>query len=196
MLNKAIRGLSILRDRLASQGVGVTAMWAADHVVRILSGAPLRRVSEIMPGLNVGGQYRKRGWDRLHARGVTAVLNLRVEFDDEAAGIAPQRYLYLPTIDDTPPTMDDLRAGVRFITEETDRGGSVYVHCGSGVGRAPTMAAAYLVSTGLTPEEAWARIRAVRPFITPKRRQVAQVERFAEECCCTRAARAVGLKQE
>jgi hypothetical protein len=42
------------------------------------------------------------------------------------------------------------------------------------------MAAAYLVSTGLTPAEAWARIRMVRPFIRIKPGQVAQVERFAQ----------------
>jgi hypothetical protein len=41
------------------------------------------------------------------------------------------------------------------------------------------MAAAYLVSTGLTADEAWATIREVRPFIRPKPEQVAQIERFA-----------------
>jgi protein-tyrosine phosphatase len=63
--------------------------------------------------------------------------------------------------------------------EEIERGGGVYVHCGAGVGRAPSMAAAYLVSTGLTADEAWATIREVRPFIRPKPEQMAQIERFA-----------------
>ncbi|HDD23994.1 MAG TPA: hypothetical protein ENF52_00965, partial [Chloroflexi bacterium] len=58
--------------------------------------------------------------------------------------------------------------------------GGVYVHCGAGVGRAATMAAAYLVSTGLTPDQAWARLRAVRPFIRPQPVQSAQIQRFAE----------------
>jgi protein-tyrosine phosphatase len=49
------------------------------------------------------------------------------------------------------------------------------------VGRAPTMAAAYLVSTGLPPDEAWARIRAVRPFIRIKPEQAAQIARFAQD---------------
>lgn len=116
----------------------------------------------------------------MRERGITAVVNLRTEFDDEAAGIAPERYLYLPTIDDCPPSVAQLQTGVVFIEEEIRRGGSVYVHCGAGVGRAPTMVAAYLVSTGLTTVEAWARIRQVRPFIRPKRAQIAQVRRFAE----------------
>jgi protein-tyrosine phosphatase len=75
--------------------------------------------------------------------------------------------------------LDDLRRGVAFIREEIARGGGVYIHCGAGVGRAPALAAAYLVSTGLSPQEAWARIRAVRPFIRPKPAQIEQIEQFA-----------------
>jgi protein-tyrosine phosphatase len=104
---------------------------------------------------------------------------MRIEFDDQEAGVAPPRYLYLPTVDDTAPSLEHLQQGVAFIEQEIAQGGGVYVHCGSGVGRAPTMAAAYLVRTGLTPEQAWARIRKVRPFIRPTAVQVAQLERFA-----------------
>lgn len=181
MSNAAVNAFRILWGRLTEQGGQVTATWAIDHIVRIVTGAPMRSVSQITPQLHVGGQYRQRGWERLTARGITAVVNLRIEFDDEAAGIAPHRYLYLPTVDDTPPSLEDLRAGVDFIRKEIERGGGVYVHCGSGVGRAPTVAATYLVSTGLTSEEAWARIREKRPFIRPKARQVSQVDRFAKE---------------
>jgi protein-tyrosine phosphatase len=111
---------------------------------------------------------------------VTAVVNMRTEFDDAATGMAPDRYLHLPTVDDTPPTLEQLRKGVTFIAEEVARDGGVYVHCGAGVGRAPTMAAAYLVSTGLTPEEAWSRIRSIRPFIRIKSGQAEQIEHYAE----------------
>jgi protein tyrosine phosphatase (PTP) superfamily phosphohydrolase (DUF442 family) len=181
VLKKIAKGIRILWARLTQQGLRVTALWAADHGVRIITGAPIRSLSQITPQLHVGGQYRRRGWPRLAARGVTAVVNLRVEFDDNDAGIAPPRYLYLPTVDDNPPTLEQLHTGVAFIAEESARGGGVYVHCGSGVGRAATMAAAYLVSTGLTPDQAWARIREVRPFIRPNPVQVAQVERFANQ---------------
>ena len=43
------------------------------------------------------------------------------------------------------------------------------------------MAAAYLVSTGHTPAEAWKQIRKVRPFIRPTPAQIAQVDAFAEK---------------
>ncbi|MCX7682929.1 MAG: dual specificity protein phosphatase family protein [Anaerolineae bacterium] len=178
LLRTIAKGLDILWGRLTQQGVRVTALWAADHLVRIVTGAPIRSVSQITPHLHVGGQYRRRGWKRLAARGITAVVNLRSEFDDNDAGIAPPRYLHLPTPDDTPPTLEQLEEGVAFIAAEIARGGGVYVHCGAGVGRAPTLAAAYLVSTGMTPAEAWATIRARRPFIRLKPEQESQIELY------------------
>jgi protein-tyrosine phosphatase len=117
----------------------------------------------------------------MEARGITAVVNLRIEFDDARAGIAPSQYLYLPTVDDHAPSLEHLSEGAQFIANAVKNGGGVYVHCGSGIGRAATMAAAYLTGTGLTPEQAWARIRDVRPFIRPTPVQVEQLERFAAE---------------
>jgi len=178
---KPLKGLRILWMRLTRQGVRVTAWWAADHAVRMITGANIRRLSEITPHMCVGGQYRRRGVPRLKARGITAVINLRVEFDDKDVGIAPSRYLHLPTPDDHAPTLEQLQTGVEFISEEIAQGGSVYIHCGSGIGRAPTMAAAYLISTGLTVDGAWALIRAVRPFIKPTAPQLEEIERFAAQ---------------
>jgi dual specificity MAP kinase phosphatase len=180
-MKKLIEGLRILWERLTQQGLRATVLWAADHAVRIINGAPIRKVSQITPLLHVGGQYQKRGWPRLAARGITAVVNMRIEFDDQEAGIAPDRYLHLPTVDDHEPSLEQLRAGVDFIAEEAARGGAVYVHCKSGVGRAAAMGAAYLISTGMTSSQAWARIRQNRPFIRPSTVQIEQIERFAAQ---------------
>jgi protein tyrosine phosphatase (PTP) superfamily phosphohydrolase (DUF442 family) len=179
LIRRAVKGLRILWWRLRNQGLRVTALWAADHAVRIATGAPILRSSQIAPQLHVGGQYRQRGWRTLQGRGVTAVVNLRSEFDDQEKGIAPSRYLHIPAADDHPPSLDQLRQGVRFIADEIGRGGSVYVHCGAGVGRAPLMAAAYFVSTGMTPDEAWENIRRPRPFIRPTPAQTEQLKAFA-----------------
>lgn len=176
---KLIKGLGILWQRLIHQGLRVTAWWAADHAMRIITGANIRRVSQITPQLHVGGQYRRRGWPRLEARGITAVVNMRIEFDDIDAGIAPPNYLHLPVLDDHAPTLEQLQTGVGFISDEIACSGAVYVHCGSGIGRAATMAAAYLISIGLSQEQAWAQIRAVRPFIRPTAAQLEQIERFS-----------------
>jgi hypothetical protein len=150
-------------------------------VVRRRIGHPLRKYSEVTSQLWVGGQHRAKGWGWMQEQGITAIVDLRKEFDDAAAGIAPEHYLYLPTIDNTPPSIEDLERGVEFIRQEIERGGIVYIHCGVGVGRAPTMAACYLTSTGLSPAVAWATIRAVRPFVLPRRSQAAMVLHFKQE---------------
>ena len=179
--NPIRRGLRILWERITRQGIRPTALWAVDHAARLISGANISRLSQITPQLHVGGQFRRRGWRRLAARGITAVVNMRRELDDRDLGIAPPRYLYLPTVDDQAPTLEQLREGVTFIENEVSRGGAVYIHCGAGVGRAATMAVAYLIHRGLMADEAWARVRRIRPFVRPTAAQIAQLERFAEQ---------------
>ncbi|NJL54700.1 hypothetical protein HC928_05515 [bacterium] len=110
---------------------------------------------------------------------MTAVVNLRHEYDDMQHGVAPANYLHLPTYDNTAPSLAHLQQGVKFIEEVAAQGGCVYVHCGVGVGRAPTLVAAYLVSSGMTPRDAWKTLREVRPFILPVRSQVRRVEEYA-----------------
>lgn len=170
-----------LGQQIYQQGVWLTLVEGAENTVRLSMGAPTRRFTEITPQLFVGGQYSRRGWQTLKARGVTAVVNMRSEYDDERTGLAIESHLRLPTIDNTPPSIENLMKGVAFIQREIERGGKVYVHCWEGVGRGPTMAAAYLISTGLTPQQAWQTIRRVRPFIRPTEAQVAQIERFATQ---------------
>jgi len=180
---KAIRlagkGLHIVAWRLRHQGGRVTFAWAWTRLYLWAVGRPVLRYCPVIPQLYVGGQMNARGWRWLAARGLSADLNLRSEFDDAAHGIRPETYLWLPTPDDHAPSLDQLCRGVAFIRQAVQAGGKVYVHCAGGVGRAPTMAAAYLVSTGLSPAQAWALIRETRPFIKPTPPQLAVVERFA-----------------
>ena len=143
---RVIKGLDILRLRLTEQGVKTTVLWAMDHVVRRVTGAPIERVSRITPLLHVGGQYKKRGWQLLQERGIGAVVNLRIEFDDREAGIAPEKYLHLPTVDDNPLSLEHLEKGAKFIQDCMDEDTGVYIHCKSGVGRAPSMAVGYFIS--------------------------------------------------
>jgi protein tyrosine phosphatase (PTP) superfamily phosphohydrolase (DUF442 family) len=176
---RLLRGLVILWQRLTRQGLGTTFWWAADHLIRIIAGVNIHALSRITPWLHVGGQYRRRGIPRMKRRGITAVVNMRDEFDDQAAGSAFPHYLHLPTVDDQAPTLEHLRLGAAFIAQEIEHGGQVYVHCGSGIGRAATMAAAYLVATGFSTEEAWSQIREARPFIRPTPVQVERLQEFA-----------------
>ncbi len=165
---------------LVLQGPTIVIAGLWDFGVRALTGAPMIRYSQVTPQIIVAGQYQKRGWTVLQTRGVTASVNMRLEFDDVAAGIAPSHHLRLEVEDNTPPTLDQLQRGVEFIKDEIEQGGKVYIHCAAGIGRAPTMAAAYLVSTGLSPNQAWKQIKRVRPFIRPTPGQEEQINELFE----------------
>lgn len=149
------------------------------QISRITLGAPLEKYSRLNAYLWVGGQHKRHGWSEMQASGIQAIVNLRSEYDDSRYGLAPENYLYLPTRDNTPPTLEQLQQGASFIQHQITEGRGVYVHCGVGVGRAPTLVAAYLVSEGMSPSEAWRTIRNVRPFILPLRGQVRRIEEFA-----------------
>lgn len=146
------------------------------------TGAPVWRYSEITPQLYVGGQHSKQGYAEMRAFGISAIVNMReAEYSDIKQGIGGPRHLHLPTVDHTPPSVQDLTRGVEFISAEISEraNAKVYIHCAAGCGRAPTMAAAYLVSMGDAPGQAWQRIKAARPFINPTARQKLAVKQFA-----------------
>jgi protein tyrosine phosphatase (PTP) superfamily phosphohydrolase (DUF442 family) len=171
-----------LTQQLRKQGLVITLIEGIDQGIRLLTGAPTRRFSQLSDDLSLGGQYSRQGLTRLRERGFTSVVNMRGEYDEQKHGFAPEHYCYLPTVDNHAPTLEHLRRGAQFIQQELDAGRKVYIHCWEGVGRAPTMLAAYLVSTGVKPGEAWAQIKAVRPFIRPSLPQIQQVDLFAAEC--------------
>lgn len=168
-----------LFNQLRKQGMWFTALELVDQSIRRMSGAPTERFTRVTRQLHVGGQYSRKGWVTLARRGITAAVSMRGEYDDRGEGFLPPRYLHLPTVDNHAPTLDHLKQGIQFIQDELERGGQVYIHCWEGVGRGPTMLAAYLVSTGMKPSEAWAKIRAVRPFIRPTLPQIEQIDRLA-----------------
>ena len=177
-VGKATEGIDILLARLREQGVPGVRLWLRDHLLRFAHGVSPADTSCIAEGLYVGGQHFPHGLPRLADRGVTASLSLRETVDDSGRGVALERHLWLPTTDDTPPTLEQLAQAAMFIRDAREEGRAVYVHCASGVGRAPTTAAAYLVSLGLAPQEAWDLIRHARPFIRPKAAQMEQLEHF------------------
>jgi protein-tyrosine phosphatase len=177
-MRRVRKGLGILLSRLREQGLRVTVLWLMDHGLRLLTGASPARTSRIAPNLYLGGQHYRHGLERMASLGITATLSLRESSDDEDRRVSLGKHLWLPTKDDTPPTLQQLEEASAFIGQVLDEGRGVYVHCLSGVGRAATTVAAYLVSSGLTPDEAWATIRRVRPFVRPSAVQRAAVEEF------------------
>ncbi len=151
-----------------------------DDLHRRAKGVSRRKLSEITPQLHVGGQHNGKGYDRLLHRGITAIVNMREEeYSDKDKGIGGKRHLHLPTIDHTPPSINDLKRGVAFISAEIEQhNGRVYIHCRAGCGRAPSMAAAYLISTGMSRKEALKFIKKARPFISLNKNQKRVLDQF------------------
>lgn len=154
-------------------------LWAIVRLNHQLTGVPIKALCHVTPDLFVGGKISRAGWERLTSWGVGTLINLRVERDDLKLGIRPHTYVWLPTIDGTPPTLEQLDIGVRAIAQSISEGRKVYVHCAAGVGRAPILAAAYLVTQGYSPEEALRIVRRGRPIAGPGRWQQARLREFA-----------------
>jgi protein tyrosine phosphatase (PTP) superfamily phosphohydrolase (DUF442 family) len=178
MIRKLRKGIRIIRRRLTEQGLSTTLVWLYARGLPAVTGIPILRFSKITEGLYVGPQFNANGLRQLKRNGINAIVNMRIEFDDAALGLVPEHYCYLPTIDDMAPSEEHLDIGIKFIQAVIDSGGKVYIHCGAGVGRAPTMAAAYLMSTGYSLEDAINTIRKTRPFIYIMPSQLEQLQHY------------------
>jgi protein-tyrosine phosphatase len=96
-----------------------------------------------------GARPSEAGYRTLADSGVTTVVDLRAEDDianDQAYGRrVGLQVVSLPIRDGQLPSAAQIH---RFIQLVDDSTGTVFVHCGAGVGRTGVMAAAYLIETG------------------------------------------------
>jgi hypothetical protein len=189
-VNSIVDSVSRALTWLVLRGPAILALRCFDQVYRAVFGRPVLRYCQITPHLLVGGQHRRHGWKHMQdVWGIDAVINLRQEVDDRLQDVAPDHYLHVPTRDNYPPDLAELRRAVDQLAIWVVAGHKVYVHCGVGVGRAPTLAAAYLVTTGMTPDVAWSLLRAKRPFILPLPAQRRFVGEFYADWLASRDAR-------
>ena len=133
---------------------------------------------QITPQIYIGAEYRLNGKIRLEELGFTHSVSLQAEYDSAEHGLALAHHCYLPTPDQHAPSISHLYEGVAFIHEAVESGGKVYVHCAAGVGRSPTLVAAYFVYQGMEVGDALIRMQEARPVIGPSYEQVAQLATF------------------
>lgn len=153
-----------------------------DHGYRWSTGRPILRNSQITPNLFIGGQYKVSALVLFRKIGITLIVNMRISSEIKDENEAPIKVLHLPTKDFTAPTIEDFKIGVTEITKEIQAGGKVYVHCHWGEGRGASMGIAYLVSTGLTLEDAIKMVRNIRKFISLTTVQFERLKEFETIC--------------
>ncbi len=142
---------------------------------------PPQTLDWVTPELAIGGDLRNL--DFLKAQGIGAIIGLQAERSDDAGKIrrAEMEYLHIPIKDGHAPVQSQIQSMIDWINRERGIGRKVYMHCAAGVGRAPTMAIAYLVSTGLTTDQAVAEIKEKHHDTDPSPRQVDAVRQYEAE---------------
>lgn len=180
LLTAVVEFFHIIFRRIRKQGLRQTIRWFRAVGVPWLTGRISLRYSRITPNLYLGPQYGQLGMKTLREAGVSASMSLRAEYDDKEYGLAFPDYHHMPIVDNTAPTIEQLDQGVAFIKRVIGDGKAVYVHCGSGVGRAPTMVAAYLIAQEkLSVADAIKKITETRPFIRVLPVQEQRLEEYA-----------------
>src|ERR1700704_1832360 len=138
--------------------------------------------SDITPQLAVGGAFRRRQIKRLRQRGVTAVVDCRLEAKDDAEALkeAGIELLHLPTADRYGFSYAQMQQGVDWVLDRMARGGRTFLHCEHGVGRGPLMGCAVLVAQGYSAPEALRIVRSARWQALPNDRQLAALLDFEQ----------------
>jgi protein-tyrosine phosphatase len=129
---------------------------------------------QLTPNLWIGGAPTyQRDYDFLVDNGITAVLDLRAEREDDVRLLAHNNidYMRIEVLDVTVPPPEAIDAGVDFIHRHVQEGGVVLVHCAKGRGRSATLVAAYLMGyEGQSFDEANDFMVAKRPLVNLQRR--------------------------
>lgn len=137
-------------------------------------------MSWVTPTLAVGGRVLPQDIPRLAQAGVTAVVDTRSEHQDDEAALAANgiQFLYLPTPDTFPLSVEQLRQGADWINMQIAQGHRVLVHCEHGVGRSVLLTAAALVEQGMGAHEAIALVQRRRWQAAPNHRQMRRLQEF------------------
>jgi protein-tyrosine phosphatase len=138
--------------------------------------------SDVTPQLAVGGAFKKRQIKRLKQRGITAVVDCRLEAEDDAEALhqAGIDFLHLPTLDRHGFKFEQMQRGVAWVLDHLASGGHAFLHCEHGVGRGPLMTCAVLVAQGYSAPEALRIVRTARWQALPNDRQLAALLDFEE----------------
>jgi protein-tyrosine phosphatase len=153
---------------------GAYRILSATDAARPLAPLPgMKNLTEVDAGMWRGSAPSRAGYAALADEGVKTIIDLRAEdlhYQEAYIESLGMQLVRIPMRDGQAPTSEQV---TRFLATVDGSNGLVYIHCGAGVGRTGTMAAAYLVRRqGLSPMTALARNLAVGP---PSLEQIAFV---------------------
>lgn len=145
-----------------------SGLWIKD-IYRFFGGHVKMDFQFVTERIAVGAMIsNKADVDQLVASGITHVIDMRAEFDDDTLNDSRITILWLPQVDDgtmRPP--GQYRHGVEFAftaLEQANR--KVYCHCAAGANRGPTMCYALLRAFGFGQQAAIQMIKNVRPIVS------------------------------
>lgn len=132
--------------------------WSVWHLYRLVKTENIH--DELLPDLLIG----RRVLSSELPENVDVVVDLTAEFSEPAAIRRRPGYRCFPALDASAPSPTDL---VEFLDSLDPEGGTLYIHCAEGHGRTGLFAAALLLKRGIaiTPDDAIARVKAVRPRV-------------------------------
>ena len=116
----------------------------------------------------LGAMPFSRDVDKLSSEGVGAVVNTCQEYAGpvekyEELGI---KQLRIPTIDFTPPALEDVECAVEFMNQQIAAGNTVYVHCKAGRARSATVVICWLIQNKqISAASAQQWVRKYRPQV-------------------------------
>ena len=122
-------------------------------------------MTQVWERLYVGGLADAEELAADNPSGITTVISLsEIPVEAKRKGVT---YLHVPIADDEPVPVREFDAIMDALSENI-RWGTVLLHCGVGVSRAPSLAAAYMAMVGYKGIDAAIKeIQKVRPFIHP-----------------------------